>query len=275
MNTAILGLGIIGEAWAQNFRADGVSLRVWNRTPKPFPGFQESVQEAIRGAEVVFLVVADSAAVHGVVDTILPVLQPSQIILQCSTITPASVQLAAEKVKARGANLLDTPFTGSKPAAEKRQTVFFAGGDPALLDRVKPVMDRLSRAILRVGGIGAGSAIKLAMNLNIAEVAQALSESLQVARASGISDDLYFQALQLNVSKSGLADLKEPKLRASDFSPQFSLKHMYKDLRQAREMAGSHPLPQLDRTIEIYEQGMRQGWADDDFIGLIRLLNVA
>ena len=110
------------------------------------------------------------------------------------------------------------------------------------------------------------------MNLNIAQVGQALSESLQVARAAGITDDLYFQALQLNVSKSGLADLKESKLRTGDYAPQFSLKHMLKDLRQAREMAGSLPLPQLERTIEIYEAGVQRGWEDEDFIGLIRLL---
>ena len=272
MKTAILGLGIIGEVWARNLREDGIPLRVWNRTPRQGPDFRGNVQEAIEGAEVILLVVADSVAVHGVINSLLPVLKSGQIILQCSTITPASVQLAARKVAACGVSLLDAPFTGSKPAAEQRQTVFFVGGEAAVQEKVKPLMQRLARAILPIGDVGSASAIKLAMNLNIAQVGQALSESLQVARAAGITDDLYFQALQLNVSKSGLADLKESKLRTGDYAPQFSLKHMLKDLRQAREMAGSLPLPQLERTIEIYEAGVQRGWEDEDFIGLIRLL---
>ncbi len=272
MKVTILGLGIIGATWASNLRTDGVGLRLWNRTSREAPDFYGSAQEAVRGSEVIFIVVSDSAAVHGILDVIVPVLQSGQTVLQCSTITPSSVRQAAEKVHTSGADFLDLPFTGSKPAAQKRETVYYAGGKAIVLEKVRPILARLSKAIIHIGDIGTASMIKLAMNLNVAQVGQALSESLQLARAGGITDEIFFKVLQLNVSKSGLADLKEPKLRSGDFSPQFSIKHMLKDLYQAREVAGELPLPQLERTIEIYENGLKQGWGEEDFIALIKLL---
>lgn len=272
MKTTFLGLGLIGNIWAANLRTDGWPVRVWNRTPKEVPGFCAEPSEAVAESEIIFIVVSDITAVMQILQAIRPTLKPGQIVVQSSTITPEAVKEAAVFVQSQGADFLDAPFTGSKPAAEKRETVFFIGGEEAVLARARPALERLSKAILPMGAIGTASAIKLAMNLNIAQVGQALSESLALARHAGLSDEAYFHALGWNVSKSGLADLKETKLREKNYAPQFSLKHMLKDLRQARSLAGSLPLPQLDRTIEIYERGMQAGWADDDFIGLIRLL---
>ena len=109
------------------------------------------------------------------------------------------------------------------------------------------------------------------MNVNIALVCQALSESLTLSRAAGLSDETYFVALKLNASRSGVSDLKEPKLRAGDYSPQFSLKHMDKDLRLALEGAAGLPLPQLRQVRELYARGMAAGWGDEDFAVLARL----
>ena len=93
---------------------------------------------------------------------------------------------------------------------------------------------------------------------------------MTLARAAGIPDDKYFAALKINASRSGVSDLKEPKLRTADFAPQFSLKHMGKDLRLALEMAGDLPLPQTESLTKLYEAGLRCGWGNDDFITLMR-----
>ena len=89
-----------------------------------------------------------------------------------------------------------------------------------------------------------------------------------------MSEDVYFQALARNVAHSPLADLKEPKLRQADYSPQFSLKHMGKDLRLALETAAEHSLSlgQTEHLKAAYDRGIAAGWKEDDFIGLIRLL---
>lgn len=275
MTIAVLGLGIIGATWAQNLAADGHEVRAWNRTPQPdFPGFVASVPEAVEGANFVFLVVSDPQAVKDVLNQALPALKAGQILLQSSTISPHWTREFAALVEAKGAHFIEAPFTGSKPAAQARECVFYLGGSADLLEKARPVLERLSKAQLHVGDTGDASALKLAMNLNIAGVAQTLAESISFARQCGLSDDIFFQALELNVSKSGLSTLKEPKLRAHEYSPQFSLKHMGKDLRLTLETAAEQKieLPHTRNLRDLYEEGLRNGWGDEDFIGLARLL---
>lgn len=273
MNIGVFGLGIIGRVWATNLQSDGAIVRGWNRTPKPaLPFYTGDARAAAAHAEFLFIVVADPPAVQQVLDLILPVLRPGQIVVQSSTISPAATRRFAELVQTTGAAFLEAPFTGSKPAAEQRQTVYYIGGEPQVLERARPVLTRLSRAIEYIGPLGSASALKLAMNLNLALMAEALGESLTFARAAEISDDCFFKALKLNVGQSGLATLKEPKLRTGDWAPQFSLKHMGKDLRLALESADQQPLPQLRALAKLYETGLTRGWGEDDFSSLLRLL---
>jgi 3-hydroxyisobutyrate dehydrogenase-like beta-hydroxyacid dehydrogenase len=274
MNIAMLGMGIIGSAWSRNLIADGHSVRCWNRTPLTVPNFYPSITEAVRGAEAIFIVVADPAAVQSVLEQIGPLLAPGVLVIQSSTISAAWTLVFAEQVAQTGALYLEAPFTGSKPAAEQRQTVYYLGGEAAVVELARPLLEPISSAIMHIGPLGSASSLKLAMNLNIAGVAQSLCESLTLCRAAGIADDVYFSALGRNVSHSGVADLKEPKLRRHDYAPQFSLKHMAKDLRLALETAAACavPLEHTGNLQKIYEKGMAAGWAEDDFIGLVRLL---
>ncbi len=275
MGVAVLGLGIIGSAWASNLAADGLDVRCWNRTPKPgFPSSQTPL-DAVKGAEHVILVVADPPAVQSVLDAICPSITTGQTVIQCSTISAQFSRQFADQVHATGAKFLEAPFTGSKPAAEQRKTVFYVGGDAQVLQAARPVLERLSTSILHIGGVGAASSLKLAMNVNIAGVTHALCESLALCRAEGIPDDIYFQALHLNAARSGLSDLKEPKLRSGDLSPQFSVKHLLKDLRLAQATAHTAglPLPHVEQLIALYEKADERGFGDQDFISLIRLVS--
>jgi len=275
MKISVLGLGIIGSAWAKNLISDGHIMQCWNRTPKDFPNFQASIQGAVEGAEVILIVVADPPAVQSVLDKIQPKLGPGVLVIQSSTISAKWTQLFAEQVQLTGAAFLEAPFTGSKLAAEQRQTVYYLGGEPEVVEKARPILEPISSAILHIGPLGSASSLKLAMNLNIAGVAQALCESLTLCRAAGIPDEVYFSALARNASRSGVSDLKEPKLRRRDYTPQFSLKHMAKDLGLALESAAdlSVSLEQTEHLKKIYDRGMSAGWANDDFIGLMRLLD--
>jgi len=274
MNVSILGLGIIGSAWAKNLIADGHAVRCWNRTPKNFPNFYASIQDSVDQAQVIFIIVADPSAVQSVLNQIKSKLKPGQLVIQSSTISSKWTKIFAKQVQDTGAWYLEAPFTGSKTAAEGRQTVYYLGGEPEIIEKGRPILGPISSKIYHIGPLGSASSLKLAMNLNIAGVAQTLCESLMLCRREGISDDIYFSALGSNVSHSGLADLKEPKLRQNNYTPQFSLKNMAKDLRLALETAEelSLTLEQTGHLKNIYDQGLAAGWSDDDFIGLIRLL---
>ena len=272
MRVAVLGLGIIGAIWAENLRADGVAVRCWNRTAKDVPGFAADPAAAVAESEVVIVVVADPPAVESVIARILPTLTDKHLVVQSSTIGAECTKKVAGQVAGRGAAFLDMPFTGSKPAAVARQTVFYAGGEASVIERARPVLGRLSKAILHIGPVGAASSLKLAMNLNLALACQALGESLALARAAGIDDAVFFDALHLNAARSALTDLKEPKLRARDFSPQFSLKHMGKDLKLALAgHASAKDLALANTLAGLYARALDQGWGEEDFSVLTRL----
>ncbi|HYP15600.1 MAG TPA: NAD(P)-dependent oxidoreductase [Opitutus sp.] len=274
MNTVgIIGLGIIGEVWARNYAAAGKLAGAWNRTPKPdVPGWKDSAAAVAEAADVIQIVVADPAAVQGVLSQIQPKLRAGKVVVQSSTIDAASSARFEASVAESGASYVAAPFTGSKPAAEQKQTVFYLGGDRALIAQLEPLLALISAKRFVIGTNEQACTLKLAMNLNIAAQMQALAEALTMARASEISDDVFFNALSQNVSYSGLTKLKEPKLRAADFAPQFSVKHMHKDLRLASAMAGCTDFPVLDAVREALKTAEARGMGDEDFSALIKLL---
>lgn len=268
----VLGLGIIGEIWANRYQAAGLLAGSWNRTAKPHcPQWNTTAVEVATAADITQIVVADPAAVTAVLDAILPALGKGKTVIQSSTVDPASAASFEARVQATGADYIEAPFTGSKPAAQAGAVVFFAGGPAPTLDAVDPILAAVSQTRFRLASVRQAAALKLAMNLNIAGQMQALSESLTFARQAGIDDDFYFQVLAQNVAYSGLARLKEEKLKNGDFAPQFSVKHMHKDLRLADHAAGTD-LPLLKTVRACLAQAEARGMGNDDFSSLIRLL---
>jgi len=269
----VLGLGIIGEIWARRYEAAGRLAGTWNRTAKPgAPRWKATPAEVTAAANVTHIVVADPGAVSSVLAAILPALGPGKAVVQSSTVDPESAAACEARVRATGAKYVESPFTGSKPAAESGTVVFFMGGDRDALDAVEPLLALVSEVRFRLPTVRQAAALKLAMNLNIAGQMQALCESLTLARRAGIDDEFYFRALAKNVSNSGLARLKEGKLKTRDFAPQFSVKHMHKDMRLA-EATGGIRMPLLETVRACLARAEAQGMGDDDFSSLIRLLS--
>lgn len=274
MKVSVLGLGIIGRSWARHYCHDGVLAAVWNRTPKPdVEGWVPSAREAASAGDMIQIVVADPAAVESVVNSILPSLGKGKLVVQSSTIDPGSSRRFAEMVQSTGADYLEAPFTGSKPAAEARETVFYLGGADEVVQRAEPLLSRVSKKRFHIGTVEQACVLKLAMNLQIAAQAQALCESYRLAVQAGISDDVFFGCLRVNASYSGVTALKEPKLCAKDYSPQFSIKHMHKDLRLLADAAKSLPLPLSDEVRRLFESAEQAGFGDEDFIALYKCLD--
>ncbi len=268
-NTAVLGLGIIGGIWANHLHVAGRLAASWNRTAKAdAPCVVDTPREAAERSEYVIIVVADPAAVESVVADMAPALSARHLIIQSSTIGPADSTRIREQVVATGARYLEAPFTGSKPAAEAKKIVFYLGGDTASVELAEPLLELLSTQRLHIGSGEQACTIKLAMNLQVATLAEALCEALFLARSAGISDDTFFDCMKGNVSWSGLSALKEPKLRADDYTPQFSVKHLLKDLRLLQQHIGT--LPALDTLIQQLEAVAAAGCQESDFIALAR-----
>jgi 3-hydroxyisobutyrate dehydrogenase-like beta-hydroxyacid dehydrogenase len=269
----VIGLGIIGSVWARHYAKAGVLAGVWNRTPQPdFPQWLPTPEAVAKAADVIQIVVADPPAVQSVLDRIAPLLTPSKIVVQSSTIDPESSEQFRLLVTSRGAGYLEAPFTGSKPAAEEQKTVYYFGGEAEVIAKIEPLLSLVSESRFRIGTNKQASTLKLAMNLNIAAQMQGLAEALTMARRAGVSDDLFFTVLSKNVGYSGVTKLKEPKLRVGDFSPQFSVKHLLKDLRLASGTAGCEDFPVLDTLRGILQAASVNGMADEDISAIIKQL---
>jgi 3-hydroxyisobutyrate dehydrogenase-like beta-hydroxyacid dehydrogenase len=270
--TGIIGLGLIGSIWARHLDDDGWLAAAWNRTPKPnFPKWVADATDVPDRSDVVILCVSDPPAVDTVLKRIERRLTSRHVLIQTSTIDPASSAQFAARAQTAGAAYIEAPFTGSKPGAETRRTVFYLGGDPADIARAQPVLDRLSQQQHWVGDGPHAAAFKLASNLAIAAQIAALCEALMLARAQRIGDATFFDLMKTNMAWSGAMGIKEPKLRAGDFAPQFTVRHMLKDLRLARD-SGAHPLPVCEAVIRQLEAAVARGWADEDFSALLKLL---
>ncbi|MDE3084708.1 MAG: NAD(P)-dependent oxidoreductase [Verrucomicrobiota bacterium] len=278
MTIGVVGLGIIGSVWARHYHAAGRLAGAWNRTAKPdFPCWKKTPEEIAAAVDVTQIVVADPPAVRSVLEKLLPALGPAKIVVQSSTIDPQSSDEFRRLVTERGARYLEAPFTGSKPAAEQKQTVFYLGGDAALCAEVEPSLALISTTRFHIGDHRQAAALKLAMNLNIAAQMEALAEALMFVRRAGVKDDVFFAALAKNASYSGLTKLKEPKLRTGDFSPQFSVKHMHKDMRLAAATAkfdgqAGVAWPLLETVRERLRLAEERGLGDEDFSALLKLL---
>lgn len=266
----MIGLGLIGSIWARHYLEDGILAASWNRTPKPDLDLnQASLEDCAKRSDVLHLCVYDPESVSETLTKLLPFLEARHTIIQSSTIDSASAESFQDLVRSKGANYVEAPFTGSKGAAEVRKTVFFLGGDLDAVKRVEPILKRISRQSFVIGSPGQAAAIKLSMNMQIANITQALSESISLARASGIADSTFFEVMKQNVSWSGVSEMKEDMLRNEEFAPHFSVKNLLKDMRLARKTA-SQALPQLDGVIECLEKTQDLGSGPDDFISMIK-----
>ncbi len=281
---AFIGLGTMGQPMALNLVKAGFDLTVFNRTrTKAEPLEQAGAKvastpaEAARHAEVVMIIVSDTAAVEEVVTGkagVLETLRSDANVIDSSTISPTVSRKLACQTAGKGARWLDAPVTGSKHGAAKGELTFMIGGEPEALDRVMPVLKVLGRKHIYCGQHGAGLAAKLAQNVMQATMVEVFSEAFVMAAKAGVSPSALLEVIQSSMARSGLVDFKAPFVFKGDFTPYFSLKLMHKDLELAMENAYAQnvPMPAAAAVKEVYGAAKAQGKGDLDYASVITFL---
>ncbi len=269
----LIGLGIIGSRVATGLRSSGFQVYVWNRSPKPAPNFLASPAEVAEVCETIQIFVADGAALMQVLESMGDKLTADHLIICSATVGPEATLEAAKFAEDRGARFLDTPFTGSKLAAERSQLVYYVGGDEPTYLRARPILEATSKAIVRAGGIGDAALLKVVTNQIAAVSIQVLAEALAMVRKAGLSAESLAAALEQNACRSGTMDLKLPKMIAGDYDPHFSLKHMFKDVQLGIHLANALDLdtPTTAVTAGVMFGAIKRGWGDLDFSSIAKL----
>lgn len=280
MKVAFLGLGIMGRPMAANLAKASNEVTVWNRTPKNVEGARSAATpaEAANGAEVVWMCVADTAAVERVLfgsDGVEGKLRPGMIVVDSSTISPVETLKFAERVRAKGADYVDAPITGSKIGAESAQLIFMVGAADETLKRLEPLFSVMGKKVVHMGEVGKGQASKISLNLQIAMIFEGFIEGFELATTLGVNPEKFVELVQNTMVRSGVVDYKAPFVLKRDYSPNFPLRLMRKDLHLAQDAskAVNVKLSGLESVLEVYEKAFRAGHGDDDYAATLALLD--
>ena len=266
MKVAFLGLGIMGRPMAVNLVKAGNEVVVWNRTPgKIVAGASVAATpaEAAKHAEVVWLCVADTAAVEQVLfgdEGVASVLRPGMIVADSSTIAPSATCSFAERIAATGAQFVDAPVTGSKAGAEAGQLVFIVGGADEAVQTLQPLFAAMGKKVIHIGETGLGESAKLGMNLMAAMMYEAFAEALTLIRKLGVPAEKWWELIQSAAVRSPLIDRKASKVFQRNFAPDFPLYLMHKDVKlilQAAHESGAK-LPALGKVEEVYQMTSKE-----------------
>ena len=239
-NIAFFGLGRMGLPMAKRLIAAGYSLKT--RVHKnPAPAWElrdlgavvsELPQEAVRGADLVITVLpADKEIEQVLLDpAVFEAIRPGATILEMSTSTPECVRKIAGRYAEKGVRFFDAPVSGGvKGAAEGTLTVI-GGGDAALLEDIRPVLEQMAKKIVLVGGVGDGKAVKSINQIMVSANTLIVSEGLRYTRHLGIDPEKMFEVISASTGASAALAAKFHKMTAGDFSPGFNLGLMKKDL---------------------------------------------
>lgn len=280
MQVAFIGLGIMGQAMATNLVKAGHQVTVWNRTPGKLvegAGLAPTPAAAAQGAQVVWLCVSDTDAVEQVIfgsDGVEASISEGMIIADSSTISPSATLRFAERVGTKGASWVDAPMTGSKIGARDGTLVFIVGGTEPAIERLKPLFAAMGKKIFRMGETGKGQATKLVMNLQIAMIFEGFVEALTLGAKLGVDPQQLISLIEATMVRSGVVEYKAPFILQRDFTPNFPLRLMHKDIRLALDAAKEArvKLPGLETVEEIYEMATEDGNRDLDYAATLTLL---
>ena len=280
MRVAFLGLGIMGRPMAANLVKAGYEVAVWNRTPgKVVEGARaaQSPADAANGVEVIWMCVSDTKAVETVLfgpQGVESTIASGAIVVDSSTISPTAERQFADRLRAKGVDYVDAPVTGSKVAAEAGSLIFMVGGDEAVLAKIDPLFKAMGKQIFRMGETSKGQAAKLVMNLQIALIYEGFAEALTLAAKLGVNLESLLPLIQASMVRSGVVEYKAPFVLKRDFTPNFPLRLMLKDIRLARDAAKEArvKLPGLETVEEVYEMAAEDGHEDLDYAATLTLL---
>jgi 3-hydroxyisobutyrate dehydrogenase len=276
MNIGWIGLGIMGSRQAANLRRAGHELTVWNRTASTAQAWAQehgatvaaSPAEVSEGADVVFSMVVDGPQVQ---EVLVPAARDGVLFVDMTTIGPAWTRSIGEQLAERGARLVDAPVTGSSPRAEDGTLTIMVGGEPADVDRVRPLLEAMGSLIVHAGPLGAGQAVKLINNAVAAANAATLAQALVVGSAQGLDLDALVDVMAAGSGASTMLSLKAGPMRAHDYSTLFKTEHMLKDVRLCLEEALSAdvPFPAAAAACDALAAAVARGHGADDFAALL------
>ena len=281
-NIGFVGVGTMGTPMASNLVKAGYALVVYDRMAeklKPLTALgakvASSAAEVARQCDVVMTMLPADPAVKDVVlgaGGIAEGAAAGLIVIDSSTVLPATSKHIAAELAKIGVAVLDAPVTGSEPQAIDGKLTFIVGGDKDIYEKCLPLFKAMGKTTFHMGPNGAGSYTKLANNTISAITLVAFSEGVVLATKAGIDPKLFVDVISIGGARSGQIDNKAPKVLSRDFHPNFATALMYKDLGLAGEVARelNVPTPAMAIAREMLNIAIAKGYGLEDVCSVVK-----
>ena len=281
---AFLGLGIMGGGMARRLLGAGFTVTVYNRhrsraEPLAAAGAQiaDTPRAAAAGAEVIIAMVADDAASRSIwlsADGALAGAQRGALCVECGTLSLAWVEELERLAAAAGCELVDAPVTGSKGAAAAGELNFLVGATAPAFQRVEPVLRPMSRSVTHLGAPGSGAFVKLVNNFVAGVQVAAFAEALAWLERSGVDRAKALAIITEGAPGSPIVKLMHARMSTPDYTPNFFLRLMAKDLGYAIEESGRAGLElrTAAAALERFQSAVASGYGDQDMAAVVEPL---
>lgn len=283
-NLGFVGLGVMGGRMVKRLLDAGHTVTGYNRTKTKAQWlldtgmkWSETPRAVAASSEITFSMVTNTEALKAVTsgpDGILAGLSKGKIYIDMSTVSPAASRALSAEVKAKGADMLDAPVSGSVITLEEGKLSIMVGGDNAACERARPVLEAIGPKVTHVGANGLAVSMKIATNLSLAVQMLAFSEGVLLAEKSGIKRETAVEVLLNSVIASPMVKYRGPFVLKQPDEAWFDVNMMQKDLLLALELGRGLdvPLPTTAVTNEMLTAARAMGYAEKDFAVLFEAL---
>jgi 3-hydroxyisobutyrate dehydrogenase-like beta-hydroxyacid dehydrogenase len=283
-NLGFIGLGVMGSQMVSRLLDKGHTVTGYNRTRskadwliKKGMRWADSPRAVAAAADVTFAMVTNAAAISAVVDGpdgLVSGLGPGKIFVDISTVSPEVSRASAAKVRAKGADMVDAPVSGSVITLQEGKLSVMVGGRRETFERVKPLLLDIGPKVTHVGDNGVALAMKIAVNLSLAVQMMAFSEGVLLAEKSGIAREVAVDVLTHSAIASPMIQYRGPFVLKQPEEAWFDVNMMQKDMLLAMELGRqlNVPVPTTAVTNEFLTAARGMGWEKLDFAVVFHVL---
>ncbi|MGB1378512.1 MAG: NAD(P)-dependent oxidoreductase [Nitrosopumilus sp.] len=284
MKIGIIGIGMLGEAVAQNLLNLGFDVSVYNRTKEKAAEVEKngatvmnSPKAVADNSELIIIIVKDASAVKEVSfgkNGIIESENKKLIVADMSTIEPSESREIADKFEQKQIQKLEIPVMGGPNVAISGKLVMMASGPKNSFEQCKTIFEKIANKVFFLGTQGTANSIKLAMNLQITMLALSLSEGITLVEKSEVDPKIFLEVLNSTYFKTGMSENKAFKMIDGDYDATFTLSNLKKDIStmiSTSKKLGIE-LPMIMKAEKIYENAIKEGLGNNDYTGIIEYI---
>ncbi len=278
MKTGIIGLGAMGIGMALNLHKAGHLAAFWNRNPERSKPLSDQTGIVASGSpanvaaqsDLIIICVSRDADVLEVVNAMLPSVKRGSVVIDTSTVSSDTAKKVSDLLKTVGADFLDSPVSGGVEGAKNGTMAMMIGGDEAVLESARPVLETIGGNIVYMGSTGSGQATKAVNQIMAAGINQAVTDALAFGESMGLDMDKVVDVVGSGAAANWFLDHRGKTMLQNKFSKGFKVALHRKDLAICHDMAKA-PLPSVEMTLRDYDQLIANGYGEEDISSLFRI----